>query len=72
VTERLARAASRRPWRTVAAWGVVLVLSVVAVALLLGGALTSEGDITTEPESKRAEALLEESFPPGLSRASSW
>jgi RND superfamily putative drug exporter len=64
VTERLARACSRRPWRTVAAWLVVLVLSFVAVATLLGDALSGEEDVTSETESRRANDLLAQHFPP--------
>jgi RND superfamily putative drug exporter len=36
----------------------------VVIALLLGDALTSDGDVTSNPESKQAEALIHESFPP--------
>jgi uncharacterized membrane protein YdfJ with MMPL/SSD domain len=36
----------------------------VAIALLLGGALTSDGDVTSNPDSKQAEALIRDSFPP--------
>jgi uncharacterized membrane protein YdfJ with MMPL/SSD domain len=39
-------------------------VSFVVIALLLGDALTSDGDVTSNPESKRAEALIHESFPP--------
>ena len=42
MTERLARAASRRPRRVLAAWAVTIVLALVAIAALLPGALTSE------------------------------
>ncbi len=63
-TEALARACAGHPKRTLAAWLVALLVSFVAIALLLGDALTSEGDITSNPESKRAEALIHESFPP--------
>ena len=39
-------------------------LSFVVIALLLGDALTSEGDVTSNPESKQAEALIHAGFPP--------
>ena len=39
-------------------------VSFVVIALLLGDALTSDGDVTSNPESKQAEALIHESFPP--------
>jgi putative drug exporter of the RND superfamily len=63
-TDRLARACADHPKRTLAGWLVAVVVSFVVIALLLGDALTSEGDITSNPESKQAEALIHESFPP--------
>ena len=63
-TEALARACAGRPKRTLGAWLVVVLVSFVVIALLLGDALTSDGDVTSNPESKRAEALIRESFPP--------
>jgi uncharacterized membrane protein YdfJ with MMPL/SSD domain len=63
VTERLARAAAAHPWRVVAAWGAAIVLSFALIALLLGNALTSEGNVTTSTESKRAEEIASQSFP---------
>ena len=64
VTQRLARVSARRPWRVVAAWGLVLVASFVAIAGLLGSALSSDQTIGTRPESLQADDLLDESFPP--------
>ena len=63
-TEGLARACAVHPKRTVAAWLVAVLVSFVVIALLLGDALTSDGDVTSNPESKQAEALIHESFPP--------
>ena len=63
-TERLARACAGHPKRTVGAWLVAMVVSFVVIALLLGDALTSEGDVTSNPESKQAEALIHAGFPP--------
>jgi RND superfamily putative drug exporter len=63
-TESLARAASRRPWWTLAAWLAAVGVSVGVIALLIGGALTSEGDVTAQTESKRATELLDERLPP--------
>jgi uncharacterized membrane protein YdfJ with MMPL/SSD domain len=64
MTERLARWTSRRPWLTIGAWIVGVVLAMGIVATLLGDALTTEGQVTTETDSKRAERLLGERFPP--------
>jgi RND superfamily putative drug exporter len=64
MTERVARASSRHPWIVVASWIGAVVVSFVLVATLLDGVLTSEAEITGETESRRAEAILAESFPP--------
>src|SRR4051794_22799161 len=63
-TEGLARACAVHPKPTVAAWGAVVLVSFVVIALLLGNALTGEGDVTSSPDSKQAAALIRESFPP--------
>src|SRR3954471_20785489 len=63
-TEGLARACAVHPKRTVAMWGAVVLVSFVVIALLLGSALTSDGDVTSNPDSKQAAALIRESFPP--------
>jgi putative drug exporter of the RND superfamily len=63
-TEQLARACANRPKWTLGAWLAAVFVSFVVIAVLLGGALTSDGDVTSNPESKQAEALIHESFPP--------
>ncbi len=64
LTERAARASSRHPWRVLALWLVVLVAAVGTIGTLLGSALEGEIAITSETESKRADKLLAEGFPP--------
>ena len=64
VTERLARVSARHRWAVVGAWVVVVLLSVVAIAGLLGDALTTDDDFTGRPEAQRAEQVLERAFPP--------
>jgi putative drug exporter of the RND superfamily len=64
MTERLARASSRHPWRVMAAWLVAVVVSVFAVGLFLEDALTADVEITSETESNRAQRLLSEGFAP--------
>jgi putative drug exporter of the RND superfamily len=64
VTERLARASARRPWLTIGVWLAAVVLALGVVATLLGDALTSEGEVTTETDSKRAYALMAERLRP--------
>jgi RND superfamily putative drug exporter len=63
VTQRLATACARRPWRTVGAWVLVLVLAVAANVLLLGSALTPEGGITTQTDATRGRDLVQDRFP---------
>ena len=63
MTERLARACSAHPWRTIGGWLLAVVAAGAALALLLGE-LTSEGHPTNDPESQRAESALVEAFPP--------
>ncbi len=45
-------------------WGAAVLASFVVIAVLLGSALTTDGDVTSNPESKQAEALIHEGFPP--------
>jgi uncharacterized membrane protein YdfJ with MMPL/SSD domain len=61
MTERLARASSRRPWLVVGLWLVVILTAFVLVAMLL--AFEGEAEITRTTESKQAERILDEGFP---------
>jgi len=63
LTQRLAAVCARHPWRTVAAWVGAIVVAVGLVGGLLGGNLTSEGKVTNDPASLRANDLLSERFP---------
>ena len=63
-TGRLAAVSARHPWRTLGAWAVALVLAVVAIATLLGGSLTTEGEPTNDPQAFRARDALLQAFPP--------
>ena len=63
ITERLARASARRPKRTLALWGLAVVVSFVLVGTALGG-LSTEGYVSGHPESVRADALMARAFPP--------
>ena len=62
-TESLARACAHHPWRTIGLWIAVVVLSMGVVTVLLGDTLTTEGEVTSQTDSKRAEELLFEHFP---------
>jgi RND superfamily putative drug exporter len=63
VTERLARASSRRPWLVIGAWAAAIVVSIVLIGALLDGVLSSEARVTGSPESAQAEQLIGERFP---------
>ncbi len=63
----IALACARHPWRTIAAWIVLVVLAVFAIAASLS--LTTEGNPTDNPQSQRAEDLLAASFPPTIGAA---
>jgi uncharacterized membrane protein YdfJ with MMPL/SSD domain len=62
-TTSLATASAGHPWRVVGAWVAVAVLALVAIVLLLGGSLTTEGAPTNNPESERAEDARLAAFP---------
>jgi len=64
MTQRLAAAAARHPWRSVGAWIVAVVVSFVVIALFLGDALTGEAEQLNNPESQQAYDLLDERLPP--------
>jgi putative drug exporter of the RND superfamily len=64
VTERLARASSRHPWRTVGAWLGAIVVALALSAVFLPGNLTTTGHVTGNPESKQAEDIFHTRFPP--------
>ena len=63
MTERLASACSRHPWRTIGAWIAALVLAFAAIALLLPGNLTSNGGAAGNPQFRQAERIEFSSFP---------
>jgi len=56
ITERLAMASARRPWRVVAAWGAAVVVSLCCVVTLLHG-LTTAGNVVGTTQSSQADAL---------------
>src|SRR5215207_8113878 len=60
---RLAAIAVARPRRGLAVWGLVALVSFVLISGLLGSALSSEADVTSNPESKQAQDLIDERFP---------
>jgi putative drug exporter of the RND superfamily len=61
MTERLARASSRRPWVVLGLWLTVILSAFVLVAMFL--AFEGEAEITRTTESKQADRILDEGFP---------
>jgi len=62
ITQHLARVSAVHPWRVLTAWGLILAASVVAIGTLLGSAFTSDGSITSNPDSIRAEQVITDNF----------
>ncbi|MFN8232588.1 MAG: MMPL family transporter [Actinomycetota bacterium] len=60
--ESLARASSRHPWRTIGIWAVITVLMGAAAGALLGGVLTNDIAFTNQPESVRAQEVIDDTF----------
>src|SRR5690349_12599710 len=61
--QKLALASARHPRRTIGAWIAALLVAFVAIGALLGGALTTEGNPTNNPQSQRAKHVREAAFP---------
>jgi RND superfamily putative drug exporter len=59
-TRGLAYASARHPWRVIGIWVLALVASFGLIGALLSDALTNEADVTSDPESERGQALIEE------------
>ena len=64
LTERLARASSRHPWRVLLGWLGAIVLALGLAVTLLPGNLTTNGHVTGNPESAQAERIFSRDFPP--------
>src|SRR5262245_9286720 len=67
--QRLALANARHPRRTIGVWFAAIVIAIVLIATLLGGALTTEGKPTNNPQSERAKDELDAAFPAASSAA---
>jgi RND superfamily putative drug exporter len=65
VTERLAVSSSRRPWRTIAVWGVLLAVAIGVIGAFLGDALSGDEEVTRQTESRRGDELQSERLPQG-------
>jgi RND superfamily putative drug exporter len=62
ITQRLARVSALHPWRILYVWGLVLAVSVLAAGTLIGSAFNSDGSITSNPDSVKAEKVLGDNF----------
>ena len=62
MTERLAIWSGRRPGVALALWGVALVAAISLTAAFLGDALSGDEELTSDPDSRRADALVDERF----------
>jgi putative drug exporter of the RND superfamily len=58
----LVLASARHPWRAIGGWVAAVVVGIVAIGALLGGALTTEGNPTNNPQSQRAKDAREAAF----------
>ena len=61
--QKIALASARHPRRTIGAWIAAMLVAFVAIGALLGGALTTEGNPTNNPQSQRAKHVREAAFP---------
>src|SRR5437762_9713968 len=62
VTERLARTCAAHPRRTLALWGVAVVVAVALIVTSLHG-LTTQAHVIGNPQSVAAEKAIEKEFP---------
>jgi RND superfamily putative drug exporter len=58
--ETLARASSRHPWRVIVIWVLVVAALSTVSGMFLSGALTNDIAFTNEPESIKAQTLIED------------
>ena len=61
-TEAFARRSARRPWITIGIWALVLIISLALRATLFDDAISTEFAFTGNPDSKKADDLLEDRF----------
>jgi RND superfamily putative drug exporter len=59
-TTTLARGSARRPWLTLALWGVALVAAAAIIVLVLPGTLTAQYSFLGDPDSQVGRDLLQE------------
>ena len=71
LTERLARASSRHPWRVLLGWLGAIVLALGLAVTLLPGNLTTNGHVTNNPSRpRRSGSSIATSRPTGAASTS--
>ncbi len=58
--ESLALRSARRPWFTIGIWVLAIVISIILRVALFADAITTEFAFTSNPDSKRADELIED------------
>ena len=58
--EPIVRLSARRPWTTIGVWIVVLIIAMGLRVALFDDAITTEFAFTSNPDSKRADELIED------------
>ena len=71
-TEHLATVSARRPKKTIVIWLVALIVAFGAVGTFVEGTMTTEFFFYGNPESKRADTLLEERLSPESTEGHGW
>jgi uncharacterized membrane protein YdfJ with MMPL/SSD domain len=59
---RLTNWSARHPWRVLAAWGVAVLVGLALTVAFIGD-LTTEGEVTSNPESEQAYQLIDSRVP---------
>jgi putative drug exporter of the RND superfamily len=59
---RLTNWSARHPWRVLAAWGVAVLVGLALTVAFIGD-LTTEGEVTNNPESEQAYQLIDSRIP---------
>jgi RND superfamily putative drug exporter len=63
--ESMAAVSSRHPWRTLAAWFALIVAMALVSGRLLSGVMTNDVHFTNDPESVRAQDVIDAKFSAG-------
>jgi putative drug exporter of the RND superfamily len=63
--ESMAAVSSRHPWRTLGAWFALIVAMAMVSARLLSGVMTNDVHFTNDPESVRAQDVIDARFSAG-------